>query len=383
MIYFDNAATGGRKPDSVITAVTSALKACANPGRSGHKLSLSCLGIVQECRNALSEYFDGYGFERVAFTKNCTEALNLALFGTLGKGDHAIATAMEHNSVLRPLERLKNERRVEYDICPLSTNESWARTIDPSAVKKLLKPNTKAVIVTSCSNVNGAIPNLYAIKKAIPKNVLLIVDGAQGGGHISLKMKGAGIDLLALAGHKGLFATQGSGALLFSERVELPPLLYGGTGTLSFSLDMPEFYPDNLEAGTLSFPAIYSLLEGIRYLSAHEKQISAKLKELAEYFLAGLKKLPVYQIYSTANESGIVAFAHENLQSEFIASLLSSKYDIAVRGGLHCAPFMHEALGTQDGGLVRVSFSHFNTKTEIDELLLALKKIAENGGFGD
>ena len=376
MIYFDNAATGGRKPDSVLTAVSSALKVCANPGRSGHKLSLSCLGIVQECRNALSDYFDGYGFERVAFTKNCTEALNLALFGAINKGDHVIASVMEHNSVLRPLKKLHDERKVEYEFCPLAPfSENEPTRLDLVALKKMIKPHTKAVLITSCSNVNGATPSLYAIRKILPKSVLLIVDGAQGGGHIPIKMKSMGIDLLALAGHKGLFAMQGSGALLFSERVELPPILYGGTGTMSFSLDMPEFYPDNLEAGTLSFPAVYSLLEGIRYLTLNGRQLSEKIQELSAYFYAELSKLPAYKCYSQPNESGIIAFSHERMQSEYIASLLSSRYDIAVRGGLHCAPLMHQALGTQDNGLVRVSFSHFNSKTEIDELLRALKEM--------
>ncbi len=376
MIYFDNAATGGRKPDCVLTAVSSALKVCANPGRSGHKLSLSCLGIVQECRNEVSNYFDGYGFERVAFTKNCTEALNLALFGTINKGDHVIASVMEHNSVLRPLKKLHDERKVEYELCPLAPfSENEPTRLDLSSLKKMIKPQTKAVVITSCSNVNGATPSLYAIRKILPKSVLLIVDGAQGGGHIPIKMKSMGIDLLALAGHKGLFAMQGSGALLFSERVELPPILYGGTGTMSFSLDMPEFYPDNLEAGTLSFPAVYSLLEGVRYLAVNERQISAKIQELSAYFQVELSKLPGYKSYSQPNESGIIAFAHERMQSEYISSLLSSRYDIAVRGGLHCAPLMHQALGTQDNGLVRVSFSHFNSKAEIDELLRALREI--------
>ncbi len=378
MIYFDNAATGGKKPDGVIAAVTSSLRVAANPGRSGHKLSLSCLGVVQECRNALSDFFDGFGFERVAFTKNCTEALNIALFGSLQKGDHAVATCMEHNSVLRPLHHLSKTRGVTFDVCPLSGGGFG--NVSPEGIKRLLKPNTKAVVVTSASNVNGVSPNLYAIRKVLPKNVLLIVDGAQGGGHIPIKMKGAGIDLLALAGHKGLFAMQGSGALLFSDRIDLPPLLFGGTGTMSFAMDMPEFYPDNLEAGTLPFPAIYSLLEGIRYLTVRQKQISETLLYLTERCISGLKKQSAYRVYSEPNKVGIVAFSHERLQSEHVASVLSSKYGIAVRGGLHCAPLMHAALGTGENGLVRVSFSHFNSEAELEELLLALSEL-ENVAF--
>lgn len=372
MIYFDNAATGGRKPDSVLSAVSAAIKVCANPGRSGHKLSLACAGIVQNCRNALDEFFDGYGFDRVIFTKNCTEALNIALFGTLKKGDHAIATCMEHNSVLRPLERLKKAGAIDYDVCELSQGNICANDI-----VKLLRPNTRLVAVTTASNVTGATPPIREIRKALPENVLLLCDGAQGGGHIPVRMREDGIDILTLAGHKGLMAIQGSGALLFSDRVDPLPLMYGGTGSMSVSLDMPEFYPDALEAGTLSFPAVASLLEGVRHLTLHTEEIGKRVLALTRYLLDRLETIPAYKVYSEPNACGIVAFKHKTYESEHIASILSGKYDIAVRGGLHCAPLMHEALGTLDGGLVRVSLSQFNCKSEIDVLIAALVCIDE------
>ncbi|MBQ3221281.1 MAG: aminotransferase class V-fold PLP-dependent enzyme [Clostridia bacterium] len=371
MIYFDNAATGGRKPDCVLTAVTAATRVCANPGRSGHKLSLACARIVQDCRNALDELFDGYGFDRVVFTKNCTEALNLALLGVLKKGDHVIVSCMEHNSVLRPLHELQKAGVIEYDVCPLNSEGN----ISPSDISALLKPNTKLVAVTAASNVTGATPPLLAIRKAIPQKVLLLCDGAQGGGHLPLRMKETGIDLLALAGHKGLFAIQGSGALLFSERVDPQPLLYGGTGSMSVSLDTPDFYPDRLEAGTLSFPAISSLLEGAHFVFLRLNEIAKRTTELTEYFLRGLKELPAFSSYSVPNPCGIVAFAHAKLQSETVSSVLSARYSIAVRGGLHCAPLMHEALGTLDNGLIRASFSHFNSVREVILLLKALGEL--------
>ncbi len=370
MIYFDNAATGGRKPDSVLSAVTAAVTVCANPGRSGHKLSLSCANLVQNCRRTVDEFFDGYGFDRVIFTKNCTEALNIALFGVLKRGDHVIVSAMEHNSVLRPLEYLRTQGVIEYDVCTLSQGN-----IRASDVAALLKPNTRLVAVTSASNVTGAIPPITEIRRVLPSRVLLLCDGAQGGGHFPIRMREAGIDLLPLAGHKGLFGIQGSGALLFSERVDPQPILYGGTGSVSVSLSMPDFYPDALEAGTLSFPAVASLLEGVRFLSVYLSQIQPRVTELTSCFLKGLKKLPLYHSYSQPNPCGIVAFAHKKVQSEQVASVLSSKYDIGIRGGLHCAPLMHEALGTADGGLCRVSFSHFNSRAEIDELLSALSQM--------
>lgn len=376
MLYFDNAATGGRKPDEVLSAVSSSLRVCANPGRSGHKLSLSCAKLVHDTRRALNTFFDGYGYDRVAFTKNCTEALNLAIFGVLKKGDHVVTTCMEHNSVLRPLEFLKKAGYIEYDVCPL-TGERASATLDYNAFSSLIRPNTRLAIVTTASNVNGAIPSLTKIKKSLPKRVLLLCDGAQGAGHFSIKMQETGIDLLTIAGHKGMLAIQGSGALLFSERVDPAPLFYGGTGSISLSLDMPDFYPDRLEAGTLNFPAVTSILEGARFLTIHGKEIENKLMQLSQYCINGLKNLPSYTVYSKANPCGIVAFSHAKFDAEQIAEKLSSQYGIAVRGGLHCAPLMHEALGSLDGGLVRASFSHDNAEKEIDCLIHALKDLDE------
>ena len=374
MIYFDNAATGGKKPDNVLNAVASAIKVCANPGRSGHKLALSCANIIEATRKSLVSFFDAYDYERVIFTKNCTEALNMAIFGTLKAGDHVIATCMEHNSILRPLEFLQKNGLISYDICPL--NESY--NITPDAVKSLLRPNTKLVCITTASNVTGSCPPIASIKQILPDDVLLLCDGAQGGGHFPISMQKLGIDLLTFAGHKGLFAIQGSGGLLFSNRVELTPFMYGGTGSMSISLDMPDFYPDGLEAGTLSFPAIFSLLEGLNYTKEHSKKIQAKTYNLTKYCLERMRTFKNYKVFSQPNYCGIVAFLHKNFSSQYIAERLSTQYDIAVRGGLHCAPLMHQALGTFPDGLVRVSFSHFNTIGEIDKLIFALQGIDHN-----
>ncbi len=373
MIYFDNAATGGRKPDSVLSAVGAAIKVCANPGRSGHKLSLACARLVEECRHALNDYFHGYGFDRVVFTKNCTEALNLALFGCLKKGDHVVTSCMEHNSVLRPLERLKKTGVITYDVCPLDQSGN----ISPETFAALVKENTAMAILTTASNVTGAAPPIERVRALLPKRVLLLCDGAQGGGHIDISMEKWGIDMLTLAGHKGMMGIQGSGALLFSPRVEPTPLLYGGTGSMSISLDMPDFYPDALEAGTAAFPALLSLLEGTRYLTMHKEEIEEKIRALSGRLLEGLRRLPSYRVYSNLNPCGIVAFAHKTQPSEYVADTLSARYQIAVRGGLHCAPFMHEHLGSLDDGLVRASLSHFNSTSEVDSLLLALQEIDE------
>ena len=206
MIYFDNAATGGFKPDGVVTAAESALEFCANPGRSGHKLSLACLERVYACRKILCDFFGGYGYDRVVFTKNCTEALNIAIFGTLERGDEVVTTVAEHNSVLRPLEKLKDDG-VKVSYAPLNANGE----IDVEALAKLVTSATKAVIITLASNVTGTAPDLSAVKSALPESCFLICDGAQACGHVEINMQKSGIDALAVAGHKGMLGIQGSG----------------------------------------------------------------------------------------------------------------------------------------------------------------------------
>ena len=370
MIYFDNAATGGRKPDRVLCAVKGAISVCANPGRSGHKLALACANKAQDCRNLLSDYFDGYGFDRVVFTKNCTEALNLAILGTLKKGDHVVTTCLEHNSVLRPLEHLKRQGIIEYSICPIKNGE-----ILVDDFLALVRENTRMAIVTLASNVTGYTPPMYELKRRLPEHILLVCDGAQAGGHIPISMRKMGMDALALAGHKGLYSIQGSGALLFSNRLVPAPLLFGGTGSFSLSLEQPKFYPDALESGTINYPAVCALYEGVQHLRANERKISEKILSLSEYLHQGIGRLDKYRLYSKPNACGIVALSHTEYDSETVSQTLSDEYDIAVRGGLHCAPLAHKALGTIEDGLVRVSLAFENSKTELDELLHALKNI--------
>ncbi len=370
MLYLDNAATGGTKPPSVQNAVRAAIQSCANPGRSGHELSLACAERTLACRELLSDIFDGYGFERVVFTKNCTEALNIAILGVLKRGDHVITTCLEHNSVLRPLEFLKNSGVIEYSVAPLTDG-----TINPQTIADLVKDNTAMVVVTSASNVTGETPDIAAIRQAIPKKILLVVDGAQGAGHIPLKMRRTGIDALALAGHKGLHAIQGAGVLLFSERLNPRPLLCGGTGSESFRLEMPDFYPDRLESGTLSYPAVCSLYEGALIVKTSGETGAQLLTRMTASLLEKLNEFPNYTAYSSPNPCGIVSFAHKKYSSEEVAGVLSERFSIAVRGGLHCAPLVHRALGTFPDGLVRASFSPWQGLREVNELVKALKVI--------
>lgn len=373
LIYLDHAATGGNKAPSVMSAVLAAMRCCANPGRSGHKLSLAAAERVFACRERLSSLFCGYGFERVVFTKNCTEALNLAILGTLKQGDHAVTTCLEHNSVLRPLEALKRAGVIGYDVAPLTNGR-----LLPESIAELVRPNTRMAVVTAASNVTGEAPPLAKIKKLLPENVLFVVDGAQGAGHLPLSMKEQGLDALALAGHKGMGGIQGSGALLFSERMEINPLLFGGTGSESFDLGMPAFYPDRLESGTLSYPAVCSLYEGALLVKSRREEWAGKLERTTAFFLEGLSELKGYTAYFSPNACGICSFRHARLPSETIAGELSEQYGICVRGGLHCAPLIHKALGDFPDGLVRASFSPEQGKKEAKALLCALKEIARH-----
>ena len=371
MIYLDNAATGGFKPQSVLSAVTAALRLCANSGRSGHRLSVACSERVYACRRALMEFFGGYSCDRTIFTKNCTEALNIALLGILRPGDKVVATFAEHNSVLRPLQYLE-DRGVEVALASVGAFGE----VDVAAVASMVRADTRAVVVTLASNVTGACPDISRLRSAIPPRTLLICDGAQACGHIAIDMKACGIDALAVAGHKGMYGIQGSGALLFSERVDPAPLLYGGTGSESFNLKMPQFYPDRLESGTVNYPAIVSLAEGVLYLKSHFNEERDKLFHLTSLVHRELSLMPFVKLYSRPNRVGIVSFELEGMGSEQAAYRLSEEYSVCVRGGLHCAPLMHESFGTAEGGLIRASLSPFNSEREAELFFTALKSIA-------
>ncbi len=370
MIYFDNAATGGFKPDGVLGATAAALKTCANPGRSGHKLSLACAERVYQVRSELASFFNAPSPDRVVFTKNCTEALNIAIFGTLKEGDKVVSTVAEHNSVLRPLHYLQG-KGVKVELAPLNSHGD----IDITALIDAANEGAKAVIITLASNVTGTAPDITRVRAEIPPETLLICDGAQACGHQSIDLKALGIDALAVAGHKGMLGIQGSGALVFSERFNPSPVTFGGTGSESINLNMPDFYPDRLESGTLSYPAIVSLGEGVLYLKSHMHENRDRTLYLTDLMLNGLSAIEGIKLYSKPNHFGIVALAFEKMQSEMAAYRLSEEFSICVRGGLHCAPLMHHALHSD--GLVRASLSAFNNEREVDYFLRAAEKLAQ------
>ena len=300
MIYFDNAATGGFKVNAAISAAESVIKfLSANPGRSGHRLSATGAKIVAECREVLAGGFNA-GPEKVIFTKNCTEALNAAIFGLPLKG-RVITTVSEHNSVLRPLYALKRAEKIDLEILPTENLVKTLRENDLSDVS--------AIVTTAISNVTGEILPVTEIGDVAKKNgIFYIVDGAQGGGHIPLSVKDQNISCLALAGHKGLGGIMGSGALIINDGIELAPLTFGGTGTDTFKEDMPKDYPERLEAGTLNLPAIASLLEGARHAFRNLSHFGNTLISYTQRLINGLNGIPRVTIYSEPNPAGIVSF---------------------------------------------------------------------------
>ena len=401
MIYFDNAATGGFKPQRVIDTCTTAIKyLTANPGRSGHRLSVTGAETISNTRQAIAETFGGTA-DRVIFTKNCTESLNTAIFGLCKAGDHVITTVFEHNSVLRPLFALRNAGVISLSIvapkfnvvapklsevaleqskvAPERVEKQFIASALLDAIKGAITDETSVIVMTAVSNVTGTVmpvSEVGAICKE--KNITFIVDGAQGGGHVPLDVKQQNISALCLAGHKGLYGIMGSGVLVFSENTEISPLTYGGTGSDSFNENQPPFYPDKLESGTLNLPSIVALNEGIRYLKNNFLEFSNILTERTELIINELLENPFITCYSSINPAGIVSFSVKNLDSNQVADILNDKYDVAVRGGFHCAPLCHKYLGTDNTGLVRVSLSPQNSKTEINYFLRAIKQIASN-----
>ena len=370
MIYFDNSATGGFKPSTVKDSAINAIKFLnANPGRSGHRLSVTGADAVFRTRNEVAKFF-GASPERVIFTKNCTEALNLAILGTVKKGGHIITTVYEHNSVLRPLYHLKNKGDITLTV--VSGDDLLTQ------IQNAVTDKTYLVIVSHVSNVTGKVQDIKEIGEFCKKkNLLILSDCAQSAGHIRVGLNTHSLSMLTFAGHKGMYGIMGVGGLVFSEDIDINPIMFGGTGTESFSPLQPDCYPEKLESGTLNLPAISSLYEGVLYLNDYLTLFSKTLYGYTEKLIDELSKIKGIKIYSTPNESGIVSFLINDTPSNETADILSKEYDIAVRGGLHCAPLMHEYLNTQDTGLVRISLCPQNTLREINAFIHAIKIISE------
>ena len=371
MIYFDNAATTGIKPKAVVEAVKNALEHySANPGRSGHSASIKTAEAVYKTREKLSEFFSSDGPETVVFTQNCTHSANCVIKGILKKGDHCIISSLEHNAVVRPLVKTG----ISYSVADVSLEDD---DITVENFRSLIKPNTRLIFCMGASNVLGKILPIEKIGKLCrEKGILFAVDAAQTAGVIPIDMKKQNIDFLCMAPHKGIYAPMGIGVLI--ARKNLPrTIIEGGTGTNSLELFQPPRLPERLESGTLNVPAVLGVLAGLDYVSKigirrlYESELSLIVKLYRE-----LKMMPQIILYTplpTPNSyAPLLSFNLKDSDSSKVANLLSQN-NIAVRGGLHCSPFAHRQMGTQNMGAVRVSVASFNNGAEIDGFISVLR----------
>jgi cysteine desulfurase family protein len=376
MIYLDNAATSWPKPDCVYDAVVNCMKKySANPGRSGHSMSLQAERIILYAREMLCRLFNVKDPFRMIFTANATESLNLGIKGILKPGDHVITTYMEHNSVIRPIIEL-NKQAVTSTFVKADSRGG----IDPYDIKKAITSRTKLIVTTHASNVTGTILPIQSINKiARDYGIPYLLDAAQTAGSTPMDLSALAIDLVAFPGHKSLLGPQGTGVLYISPDVSLRQLKEGGTGSNSESLTQPEFCPDKFESGTLNTPGIAGLATAIKYiLDETQSKLSAHIKKLEKHFLneiSNLRKITVYGPAEQILRTGVISINIKNRDSSEIAEILDKEHKIAVRGGLHCAPLAHQSIGTQKQGTVRFSFGIFNTLDEINICIEALKKI--------
>lgn len=377
MIYFDNAATTMRKPECVMNAVADAMGSLGNSGRGVHGGALSASRIIYDTRVALAQLFGAESPERIAFTANSTQALNMAIKGSLQPGDHVITTALEHNSVLRPLYELE-DRGVELTILPADL----LGNICYEDFEKEIRPNTRAIVTTHGSNLTGNLLDIERIGAIAGQHGLLyIVDASQTAGVFDIDVQKMGIDILCFTGHKGLLGPQGTGGLYVRVGVTLRPLLSGGSGVQTYLRNHPPQMPTALEAGTLNGHGIAGLGAAVRYIqNTGLDVIRAKEQTLMWEFYEAVRLIPgitVYGDFSYSNRCAIVSLNIRDYDSGEVSDALSEEYGIATRPGAHCAPLMHRALGTVDQGAVRFSFSHYNTKEEISIAVSALRELAQ------
>ena len=377
MIYLDNAATTMIKPPCVVQAVTEALTSLGNASRGAHGGALDANRLLYRTRGKLAELFGCPRPERVIFTGNSTEALNVAINGTIRSGDHVIATALEHNSVLRPLYRLRAQRGVELDFVPADR----AGRVDYSDFERLVRPNTRAVICTHASNLTGNRLDIARIGEiAAAHGLLFILDASQTAGATPIDMARDGVSILCFTGHKAMMGPQGTGGLCVGGDVDIEPLKVGGTGVQSYLEEQPGEYPTRLEAGTLNGHGIAGLSAAAGFIertgidAIHDREIG-----LARRFYEAVADVPgvrVYGDFSTWERCPIVALNLSDVDSALVCDALWRDYGIAARAGAHCAPLMHRALGTEAQGAVRFSFGYFNTADDADAASRAVREIA-------
>ena len=378
IIYLDNAATTMYKPQVVIDAVVNAMTRMGNAGRGANEASLSASRIIFDTRDRLCKLFNGTNPKQIVFTNNSTESLNIAIKGLLNPGDHVITTMLEHNSVLRPLYEMK-EKGVELTI--VKSNRKG--TLDIVDIEAEIKENTKMIVCTNGSNLTGNYVNVGEIGKlAKERGILFVVDASQTAGVFPIDVQAMKIDVLCFTGHKGLLGPQGTGGMYVKEGLAIRPLKVGGSGIKTYSKTHPVEMPTALEAGTLNGHGIAGLHAALGYLEEEGiDNIRAREQELMWRFYEAVKEIPnvtVYGDFSTKNRCAVVTLNIGDYDSSEVSDALLMDYNISTRPGGHCAPLMHEALGTVEQGAVRFSFSHYNTDEDVETAIRAIRELSQD-----
>lgn len=380
MIYLDNAATTMHKPQTVVEAVAQAMRSLGNAGRGATSGALDAARTIHGCRAKLARLLGCPRADHVCFTPNSTAALNAAINGVVRPGDRVVTTVLEHNSVLRPLNRLAAERGVTVEHAGCDANG----VLDYDELERLMKPGTRAVVVTHASNVTGnAVDVTRVAAMAHAVGALAIVDASQSAGAAQIDMQAMGLDVVCFTGHKGLMGPQGTGGLAVAEGVDVAPWAMGGTGVHSFDALQPMEWPTRLEAGTLNGHGIAGLSAGVDFIEAQGgvEAIATHERDLADHFLAGVREISGITLYGAFDQpmrSAIVSLNVGNVDSAEISDALMQGWGIATRPGAHCAPLMHRALGTERQGVVRFSFGYFNTVEEVDTAIEALRDLSHD-----
>jgi cysteine desulfurase family protein len=376
VIYLDNAATTHPKPPGVAAAVCAAMERFGNSGRGAHDDALEASRAIYALREKLAQLFGCPRPERVCFTANSTQALNTALFGLFGPGDHILSTDLEHNSVLRPLYRLR-QQGAQVDFLPADRQGR----LDWDDLARLVRPNTRGIVCTHASNLTGDAVELERVGTfARSRGLTFVVDASQTAGLLPIDMARQQIDVLCFTGHKSLYGPQGTGGLCVGEGVDIRPLLTGGTGVQSYRESQPEEYPTRLEAGTLNSHGLAGLSAALDFLLAlGPDAVRAHDLALARRFYSRVRTLPgvrVYGDWEAELRAPIVSLNLGGEDSAAVSDQLAQRFSIATRPGAHCAPRLHRALGTQEQGAVRFSWSYFSTEAETDAAARAVEILA-------
>lgn len=379
MIYLDNAATTWPKPEEVYQRMDEFFRDWgANPGRAGHKMAAKAGRDIYGVREKLAAFFGAEDSAEIIFTSNATHSLNLGIYGVAEKGDHIITSCLEHNSVIRPLKELERQGMIELSIVGLTEEGE----LDYAGFTREIKERTKMIVITHGSNVTGHLIDLEKICQVKQEHeILLMVDAAQTAGVFPIDLRKLSIDLLAFPGHKSLYGPPGTGGLYIRKGTDVNFIFAGGTGSKSEQFYQPEVWPDKYESGTNNSVGIIGLGAGIEFiLEEGMDQIRKHELELCQRFIEGIKDFKNVKLYGPDLEkprTPVVSFNLGNESSSEVGYILDQVFDIAVRTGLHCAPLVHQTLGTTEQGMVRASFGYFNTIEEVDQAIDAIGRIAQ------